>query len=74
VSLDFIMRLPQTQCNKDSITVVVDRFSKMMHFVPCVKIMDATYIPDLYFKEIVKLHVILKTITSDRDPKFVGYF
>nr|GEX20658.1 RNA-directed DNA polymerase [Tanacetum cinerariifolium] len=67
VSLDFVLGLPCTQRAKDFVMVVVDRFLKMVNFVPCSKTFDASQVARLYFEKIVKLHGVSKTLSCDQD-------
>ncbi|RDX94200.1 hypothetical protein CR513_23436, partial [Mucuna pruriens] len=55
-----------------SIGVSVDRFSKMAHVIACSKNNDATHVADLFFKEVVHLHGLPRTIVSDRDMRTIA--
>ena len=54
--MDSVLGLPRSNKDRDFIFVVVDKFSKMMHFITSYKTDDVFHFVDLFFREIVHLH------------------
>jgi hypothetical protein len=72
VTMDLISDLPEC-AGYDSIMVVVDRFTKMAHFVPC-KDLTSEQTARLYIDQIVQHHSIPEHIISDWEPQFKSKF
>jgi hypothetical protein len=72
--MDFIVGLPNTSRNHDSIWVIVDRLTKTTHFLPVHTTHRTEKYAEVYIDQIVRLHGIPRTIVSDRGAPFVHDF
>jgi len=71
ISADFITKLPIAQ-GYDSVLVVVDRLTKMVHFVPTTEKTLAEGLARLFKDNVWKLHGLPESIISDRGLQFVA--
>ena len=72
--MDFITQLPVTAAGHDTIFVVVDKLTKMVHLIPTTKSCSAEELALLYQQHNWKLHGLPQVIVSDRDPLFTSKF
>ena len=73
LSCDFITNLPLSN-GMDSILVIVDRMTKMSHFIPCLKSTSAPDFARPFIAHVVKLHGLPDSIVSDCGSIFTSNF
>ncbi len=69
--MDFIEGLPKSD-GKDSIMVIVDRYSKYGHFVALTHPYTVREVAKAFFNTVYKLHGLPEKIISDRDKVFTS--
>jgi hypothetical protein len=74
ISMDFIVGLPRTQKGNNSIWVIVDRLTKVAHFLPVKTNYSVSRLAELYVDNILKLHGASRSIVSHRGPQFTAQF
>jgi hypothetical protein len=74
IGMDFITGLPSTQKGYDAIWVIVDRLTKVAHFIPVKTTYKESQLAELYMAWIMSLHGVPKKIVSDRGSQFTSRF
>ncbi|MDV3186342.1 MAG: hypothetical protein Q8850_02635 [Candidatus Phytoplasma australasiaticum] len=74
VNIDFVVGLPQTQKKFDSIRVIIDRMTKLAHFLSVKTTFKAEDYVKLYIHELLRLDSVPRCILSDHDTQFMSYF
>jgi len=70
--MNFVSGFPKERKGNDAIWIIVDRLTKSVLFLP-IKMTDSiNKIAKVYINEVVRLHEILVSIVSDRDPRFTS--
>ena len=70
----FVTQFPRTQWRHDAVWVIVDRLTKSAHFLAVQITFTLEELCRLYIREIVQLHGVPVSITSNRDPRFTAHF
>jgi hypothetical protein len=74
IRMYFIIGLPRTQVGYDSICVIVDRLTKVAHFISVKMAYSGATLTELYMFRIICLHGVPKKIVSDRGSRFTCKF
>jgi hypothetical protein len=74
ISMDFVVGLPRSQRGHDAIWVIVDKLTKVAHFIPVREDNRVLKLVDLYIEHILRLHGVPRSIVSDRGSQLTVQF
>ena len=72
--MDFVIHLPWAPRRHDAVWVIMDRLTKSAHFLAVRMAFTLEEFYQLYIRDIIRLHGLLVSIVSDRDPKLTTHF
>jgi len=72
--MDYTVGLPRITKQNDTSWVIIDRLTKIAHFLALKTTYTFEKLVDLYIKEIVRLHGIPLSIVSNHNSKFIPKF
>ena len=70
----FVTHFPWTLQGHDAVWVIVDRLTKLAHFLIVRMTFTLEEFCRLYVREIVPLHGVPVSIVLNRDPRFTTHF
>jgi hypothetical protein len=74
IGMDFLGPLPKSKTDNDMILVIIDRLTKLAHFVSTQSTVTSKETADLFLQHIFRQHGLPNNIVSDRDPRFTAKF
>ena len=74
IGIDYLMPIPESKNGHNAILVVVDRLTKMAHFIPTIDKVTAKETAELFLQNVFRYHGLPDSIVSDRDPRFTSHF
>ena len=72
--MDFVTGFPNSKHANDAIFIVIDKLTKVAHFLPIKESITAAQLAELYTSRMVSLHGIPQLISSDHRSIFTSKF
>src|SRR5271170_754103 len=74
VGMDYLMPVPESKSGHNAILIVVDRLTKMAHFVPTTTEITVKETAELFLQYVFRYHGLPDSIVSTRGSRFTSHF